>query len=47
MTKYFIQVSINGCFSLEGGTYEITEKFHTEIVGGIKDQLDRGKAREI
>ena len=47
MTKYFIQVSVDGSFPFLSGVYEISEKFHAEIVDGIKDQLSRGKAREV
>jgi len=44
--KYFIQLSKDGMFvPLE--VFEVTEKFHKEIVESVYDQMKKNKARLV
>jgi hypothetical protein len=47
MTKHFVRLSVDGSFQPLAGVYEVSEKFHKELSESIKDQLERGKAKEV
>ena len=44
--RYFIRITDGGHFT-EENTFEITEKFHLELVKTVEDQIKRGKARRV
>ena len=44
--KFFIQLSRDGMFvPLE--VFEVTEKFHKEVVESVYDQIKKNKARRV
>ena len=42
--RYFIRITDGGHFT-EENTFEITEKFHKEILDGVKSEMGKGRAK--